>query len=588
MIDKLFYLDGISIWFIAIISLLFALGLTYGTDDIKHYKEHRRAVRWHWIMYFVAFASMLALFGVKHSLLFLVCWEFMALSSFFLIIFESWKKDVIKAGMNFFIQSHISVLFLTAGFIAMADLTGTYNFDAWMMYEGDSTLPFILCCIGFAIKAGFVPFHTWLPLAHPAAPAHISGVMSAVIIKMGIYGIIRSIFWFNTNLLTAGYIILGISAISGVYGVLLAIAQHNLKKLLAYHSIENIGIIGLGIGIGCLGLGLQSDALASIGFIGALMHTLGHALFKSNLFFAAGNVYHATHTLNIERLGGLLKKMPLTGLAVLLSSIAICGLPPMNGFISEFIIYTGLFGFMYIPKAAFTIFGAILIIALVMIGGLAIMCFAKAFSIVFLGTPREDLPEEPKEFGGLRTVPMIISVAIMAFIGLAPRIVTNLACEALDTLGIDPGHIAENTKQLGNAAIVFVAICLITFLVRALINRKKKVEVGETWGCGYTAPTPKIQYTATSFVKTLVKLFGVVFGFRKEKDAIKETYPQTPIRYSSENYDKIESALIEKPVKGYMKFTSLFAFLENGKIQSYILYGIIFIVAVCLIALILC
>ncbi|MCF0178037.1 MAG: hypothetical protein HUJ90_05375, partial [Bacteroidales bacterium] len=333
--------DPLSWWFIAIITLIFAAGALYGRDYLKAYSEHKRELCLHYFWYLLTFVSMIALTLAAQAVAFLIVWELMALGSFFLIIFESWNKDVIAAGINFFIQSHISVILLSVGFLIMHSKTGSFLFADWSSYHGNVALPFALVCCGFAIKAGFVPFHTWLPVAHPAAPAHISGVMSGVIIKIGIYGLLRSISIFNVNMIVAGSIILAVSVISGLYGVMMAIVQHNLKRLLAYHSIENIGIIGMGIGIGTLAMGAGYPALAALGFGGALLHTLNHALFKSTLFFTAGNIYQAAHTLNVEKMGGLLKKLPVTGLIFLVSAVAICGLPPMNGFVSEMMIYLG-------------------------------------------------------------------------------------------------------------------------------------------------------------------------------------------------------------------------------------------------------
>jgi len=267
--------------------------------------------------------------------------------------------------------------------------TGSFDFNAISIYTAShqdvtTLLLFMFFFIAFAVKAGFVPFHTWLPYAHPAAPAHISGIMSGVLIKIGIFGILRMILLIKTDYTTIGYIILTLSVVSGLYGVMLAIMQHNLKKLLAYHSIENIGIIGIGIGIGCIGLGANNPIVASLGFAGALLHTLNHALFKSLLFYTAGNVYQATHTLDIEKLGGLVKKMPQTAILFLIAAIAICGIPPFNGFISEFIIYNALYYWTQDAMMLSLLACIFSVLGLVLIGGLAMLCFTKAFGVVFL------------------------------------------------------------------------------------------------------------------------------------------------------------------------------------------------------------
>jgi formate hydrogenlyase subunit 3/multisubunit Na+/H+ antiporter MnhD subunit len=339
-------IDALSAWFILIINFTILTGGLYGIYYMREYLTMRNSITLHVTAFILLHTALLSLCGLQNSIVFLLTWEIMALSAFVLVIFEHNKVSTIKAGINFLIQSHVSIIFLLLGFVWVAAKTGSYDFLSISQFTHEhgnsvSLVLFIFLFIGFAIKAGFVPFHTWLPYAHPAAPAHVSGIMSGVLIKIGIYGILRVILLQNTNLEVIGYIIIAFSAISGIYGVMLAILQHNLKRLLAYHSIENIGIIGLGIGIGCVGLGTQNLIVASLGFAGALLHTLNHSLFKSQLFFSAGIVYQATHTVQIEKLGGLIKKMPQTAFLFLIAALAISGLPPFNGFISEFLIYSG-------------------------------------------------------------------------------------------------------------------------------------------------------------------------------------------------------------------------------------------------------
>lgn len=573
-------LTGLSLWFMAIFTIVFACGAIYGIGYMKHYSGRPLRNTLHWINYAVAYLSMMTLCVVDNSIAFLVSWEIMALSSFFLVIYESEKPETIKAGINFFIQSHISVVLLTAGFMMIAAETGSYSFAAIPRYcvENNGMAAFLLLFAGFAVKAGFVPFHTWLPYAHPAAPAHISGVMSGVIIKIGIFGILRMITLFSIDFVTAGAIILAVSAISGLYGVMMAILQHNLKKLLAYHSIENIGIIGMGIGLGCIGAGSGNTVIATLGFAGALLHTLNHALFKSVLFFCSGNVYHGTHTLDIEKLGGLAKKMPWTAALFLIASVAICGLPPMNGFISEFLIYSGLFGWMQGAELGVTTGAVFSILALVMIGGLAILCFTKAFGIIFLGSPRTEV--DAHEMGACRIVPLVIEALIMLSIGVCPSFYAKLAGSALECFPYASNTALASTADLsfvGLASLIFILLAGLIYTAKSRHNARHQVSEGPTWGCGYTEGTPRIQYTATSFVKTYVQLFSFVLGNKKEQELPKDIFPASG-HFESESYDKLESNLIDRPLGAYRSFTDRFSFLQNGKMQYYVLYGIIFIV----------
>ena len=341
-------IDALSGWFILIINFTFITGAIYGMHYMKPYRSQKANLSLHCISFILVQSSLISICVLQNTIVFLIAWEIMALSSFILIIFEHNKRETINAGINFLIQSHICIMFLTLGFIWVALRMNSYDFKAITLFSTSNSLLtgvalFLCFFIGFAIKAGFVPFHTWLPYAHPAAPSHVSGVMSGVIIKIGIYGIMRMLLLIKSDYLVIGYIILFISIVSGIYGVMLAIIQHNLKRLLAYHSIENIGIIGIGIGLGCIGIGKGNHLLTVLGFAGALLHTLNHSLFKSLLFYGAGNVYQSTHTMDIEKLGGLGKRMPHTTFLFLIAALAICGLPPFNGFVSEFLIYNGMF-----------------------------------------------------------------------------------------------------------------------------------------------------------------------------------------------------------------------------------------------------
>jgi len=585
-------LDALSAWFMLIINFAFLTGGFYGLFYMRAYKNQHKNLSLHGIVFILLHTSLISLCSIQNSIAFLIAWEVMALSAFLSILFEHEKIATIKAAINFLIQSHVSIIFLMIGFIWVASKTGNYDFSSIRTYSlanpnSISLVLYLFFFIGFAIKAGFVPFHTWLPYAHPAAPAHISGIMSGVMIKIGIFGILRMLLLINLNYTVIGSIILLISLISGIYGVMLAILQHNLKKLLAYHSIENIGIIGIGIGLGCIGLGTNNPVLISLGFAGALLHTLNHSLFKSLLFYTAGNVYQSTHSLDIEKLGGLVKKMPQTSILFLIAALAISGLPPFNGFISEFILYSGLFS--SIQSGIITsLLGIIFTITgLVLIGGLAMMCFTKAFGVVFLGNPRYTFHHEVKEVSFYQLLPLYFIAAFIVFIGLFPKIFLGLL--------IKPVQLFTNLHQLnfvsfqGNGIEALVSISqgswfLILFVlfilgIRKLVSRKRIISVLPTWNCGYTAPTAKIQYTATSFVKNYSKLMGTFFVIHKKEKEVDGIFPTTAY-LETHPYDKLEKWLIDNPITIFKSFLGRFLFIQNGKLQFYILYGIVFIVSI--------
>ena len=584
-------IDALSGWFMLIINLVFLTGGFYGLFYMKVYRNQSQNLSLHGIVFVFQHAAILAICVIQNSFVFLIVWEILALTSFLLIIFEHEHISTIKAGINYLIQAHFSLIFLMIGFIWVASRTDSYDFQAISLFSSSvpepvSLLLFLSFFIAFGIKAGFVPFHTWLPYAHPAAPSHISGMMSGVIIKIGIFGILRMLLVVKTDLTTIGYIILVISLISGLYGVMLAIIQHNLKKLLAYHSIENIGIIGIGIGIGCIGIGSGNQILAALGFAGALLHTLNHSLFKSLLFYTAGNIYQATHTLEIEKLGGLIKKMPQTTVLFLMAAIAICGIPPFNGFISEFIIFTGLYNWLSDASLVSLLAAVTTTAGLALIGGLAMLCFTKAFGVVFLGSPRSDLPSSCKEVPFLQLIPLYIIAGMIILIGLFPLAFIEVLSKPVGLftatiLQTNPTQIEVfSVLQPINLAVWSTVVLIIGLLLfRKYALKHRSGSFGPTWGCGYVSPNTKQQYTAGSFVRTYSKLFAPFLSIGKHEDEIHGVFPPK-VKYHTSPYDKIEKWLIDSPLKYNKSFMGRFVFLNNGKLQFYILYGVLFILAV--------
>jgi hydrogenase-4 component B len=412
-------------------------------------------------------------------------------------------------------------------------------------------------------------------------------MMSGVIIKIGIFGILRILLVLKTDLLPVGYLILIVSVLSGLYGVMLAIIQHNLKKLLAYHSIENIGIIGIGIGIGCIGAGSGNAILATLGFAGALLHTLNHALFKSLLFYMAGNVYQSTHTMEIEKLGGVIKKMPQTAILFLVASLAICGIPPFNGFISEFILYTGLYHWLD-GGTLFSLLAAIFsTIGLVAIGGLAMICFTKAFGIIFLGSERHKLPESCREVSYLQLLPGYFLAFAIILIGVFPATFIQMLQQPVSLLTGTPSllgnpqqtNVFESLQSISRAVWILVLLIAGIYGIRKYLVKHRHIGIGLTWGCGYTVPNSKLQYTASSFVRSYTKLFAPALVVEKEEELLSGIFP-AKIKYHTRAYDKAEKWLIDPFLKLNKSFMGKFMFLNNGKLQFYILYGIFFIVAV--------
>jgi hydrogenase-4 component B len=585
-------IDALSAWFILTINFTIITGALYGFNYMKKYRERKSDITLHCIAFLLVHFSLLGICSVQNGFIFLLLWEMMAISVFILVIFEHEKPETIKAGINYIVQSHISIVFIMLGFIYVAYKTGDYSFDAISDFSSQQsimagTVLFLCFFIGFAIKSGFVPFHTWLPYAHPAAPSHVSGIMSGVVIKIGIYGILRMLLLIKTDYTTIGNFILLISLFTGIYGVMLATIQHDLKKLLAYHSIENIGIIGIGIGLGCIGLGSANKWMAILGFSGALLHTLNHSLFKSLLFYSAGNVLLASHTVNIERLGGLIKRMPQTSLLFLVAAVAICGLPPLNGFISEFLIFGGIYNWLFSAGLVSLITIVFTLAGLVLIGGLALLCFTKAFSIAFLGNVRSHQAEEINETGSFQLLPMYITASLMIFIGLFPALFIKAIQHPVDlyfhnvvfNLNLPRVSTIDSLQIINWLFAGFIFLVLLISGLRKLLNSRKVIQAGVTWGCGYKPANSKLQYTASSFVRSYIKLAKPLLDIEKKEVEVDEVFPSGK-QYETDPYDKIERIFIDKPIKLINKTTDMFLFLQNGQLQRYILYGIIFIMAV--------
>jgi len=575
-------LDPLSAWFLLPTLLLSALCAIYGVGYLRSW-QGRRSLGPVWFFYGLLVLGMVLVLLARNAVLFLFAWELMAVASFFLVTFEHERESVREAGWIYFVATHLGTAFLLAFFLLLARETGSMDFDVWAAQgihtQGLASVLFLLAVIGFGTKAGFMPLHVWLPEAHPAAPSHVSALMSGVMIKTGIYGLIRAFTFLGMPPLWWGWVLIGIGLTSGVLGVLFALAQHDLKRLLAYHSVENIGIIALGLGVGLLGVSSGSTVLIVLGYGGALLHVLNHALFKGLLFLGAGAVLHGTKTLEIDHLGGLLKRMPWTAVTFLVGAVAISGLPPLNGFVSEFLIFLGAFkgGISTVGEIAVPLLA--LIAGLALIGGLAVACFTKAFGIVFLGEPRSEHVAQAHEVGWTMRLPMLALAAGCVLIGLlAPTVVGSLKAVLEEVTGLRPEVVSLNLAAT-KTSLTFVVIGSLTFLLvtvaLVLLRRSllagRRVEQSVTWGCGYPQPTPRMQYTASSFAQPLTDLFKVLLGTRKRILRPRGFFPPegsletiTP----DISHEEMYRPMFERG-KAWL---SQLRWLQHGNVQLYVLY----------------
>ena len=586
-----FQIDRVSSWFILIVNLTCINGAFYGIGYMQFYREQRANLSMHWILFLLFQSSMLWVCIVQNGLAFLVLWELMSLSSFLLVIFEHQNKTTLRAGINYLVQMHIGVLFLAAAFIWVYFSEGSFEFTAIeKFFSSHSNLwLFLLFFVGFGIKAGFIPLHSWLPQAHPAAPSHISGIMSGVIVKLGIYGIFRIIFFLRQEYTIIGEIIIIISMLTGLFGILNAAVHRDYKKMLAYCTIENIGIIGIGVGLGLMGMGSGNTLLIILGFTSALLHTLNHSLFKSLLFFNAGSVYQQTHTRDMERLGGLVHRMPQTAALFLIGGLAIGGLPPFNGFVSEFLLYSGLIvgiKSIGIPNVTLMITS---LAGLAIIGGVSILTFTKSFGTIFLGNPRADLHQQPSEVSLNMRLPQYFILVIMLSIGLFPQfyfstaqgVVSGFTPLATSLNEVTSASLLHSISAIGKFAMLFLLLLFLIYFIRTRFTRKHPIAEDSTWGCGYIAPSPRMQYTGKSYSKSLGKLLNFVVLEKKKYKEIQanEIFPAER-KHSSHYSDFFATKIFDGIVSRLLYSLNFFQFIQNGKIQLYILYGIFFIVLV--------
>ena len=571
--------DAISSFFLAPIFLISLLGAIYGLDYWKQ-SEHPDNGRKLRLFYGLLAACLAVLVLAQNSVTFLFGWEGMAVSAFFLVATEDQNAEVRDASWLYLASSHSATLCLFVLFALLYGLTGSFDLvplAAGSISPTAANVVFLLAVAGFGLKAGLMPLHFWLPSAHAMAPSHVSALMSGVLIKAGIYGLVRMTSILPQPPLWWGVLLLSLGAISAVLGVAFALGQHDLKRLLAYHSIENIGIIVIGLALAVLGRTLGHETWIVLGLAGCLLHVWNHALFKSLLFFSAGSVIHARHTRNIDALGGLAHAMPWTAGCFLLGAAAICGLPPLNGFVSEFLIYLGLFRTLGIGGAAGLPAAAFAVPALALMGALAVACFVKVFGVVFLGVNRSPQAPPAHESRWTMIAPLCVLSAGCVTIGLAPTLLAPLLDRAVAAWNVQPLLVAPALVELAPlASLSQASIALFVMLAfgAAILQLRLHIfplERSETWGCGYTAPTARMQYTASSFAQFLVALFGWALRPTVHRPHLTALFPTTA---SYESH--VPEVVLERAVLPSFHFLARlflwFRLVQQGSVQVYLLY----------------
>ena len=542
------HLDGLSAFFLAWSLPMTLLGTVFATGYLKPHLQAGRHGGPHYALLTVVSLSFVIVYSVENALVFLLGWEIAAVAAWLLVIWDYKNQKIRFAGFNYIVSTQVGLFVLVAAFMLLHSATGSMEFPAFGAFLSQqssmrSTI-FMLLGVTFALKSAFFPFHTWLPRAHAAAPAHVSALMSGVIHKAGLFGFLRFTLLMGKPEEWMGWTVLAFGGLSALFGVLSTATQRDLKRLLGYSSTENVGIVAIGFGVGYLGWAWDLPGLAMIGFAGGLLHLFNHALFKCLLFYAAGAVYHATHTVDLERLGGLAKKLPRTAMLFLIGAIAICALPPLNGFFSELIIYSGLLsGQAPHPEqnVALTVAAA----GLAFVGAVSALSMVRAFGVVFLGNPRDAKLHVGEEAPAPMLMPMALHAFGVVLVGVFPASAMVLVNGALAPFPMASAA-APALATLAPALWVsrgLAALLLVAGVWSWLAGRAARRSV--TWGCGYTAATPRMQYTASSFVEHFARMFDAFLPVLRRGSPPTELFPQHGSALATHHADPVERRMFE-------------------------------------------
>ncbi len=529
--------------------------------------------------FFGAAAGLLQFIAAaQHAILFLIAWELLALIGFLMVCTEDHLDSARQAGWVYLVAAHAGVLGLFAGFGILSGVWGSFTFGPLPMgfaHTPAGTLAFLLLLAAFGMKAGLAPLHIWLPGAHAVAPSHVSALLSGLMLKIGILGLCRLILWVPDPPLWWGGLLAGLGSASAVLGLAFALGQRDLKRVLAYSSIENVGIIALGLGLALAGKALARPDLVLLGLAGAAFHTINHALFKPLLFMGAGSLLHATGTRDLESMGGLLKAMPWTGTLMLLGGTALSGLPPFNGFASEWLLYLG--SLQAVAGKAW-IWGAALVIALALAGGLAVATFARALGIALLGEPRSEAATKAHEAPAAMRHPMLVLAILCTLLGLVPVLLSPALTRLARFLapGMDLPSLSTEA-HLGVLSLVGMAGLLFAFAgwmkLRTLRSRREV-----TWDCGYAAPTARMQYTASSFGQMLVDAIAFLLWPVRRLPRVVGLFPRRT-RYESALPDPVLDRTLTPAMTRIGDWAARLRTLQSGHLNLYLLYVVLTLLA---------
>jgi hydrogenase-4 component B len=571
-------LDPLAAFFLAPVCVLGGAGALYGERywrQAEHPENGRKLRLWFGVLISSLAGVVLAADGVA----FLFAWEIMALAAFLLVTTEDDLREVRQAGWVYLVAAHAGTLALFALFGLLWASTGSLEFRPLLedaSRPGVTGVLFLLALLGFGLKAGIVPMHFWLPAAHANAPSHVSALLSGVVLKMGIYGLLRILTLLPTPPSAVGMLLLAAGAGSAIYGVLFALGQHDFKRLLAYHSVENIGIIVMGLGLALIGVSAKQPAWAALGLAGCLLHVWNHALFKALLFLAAGAVIHSAGTREIDRLGGLARPMADTASLFAIGAVAICGLPPLNGFVSELLIYLGLLRINADGIEGVWSVAPLTVPLLAMAGALAIACFVKAFGSVFLGPFRSEAAARAHEApSGMRLAMLLLALGCIG-IGALPLLVMpalDRVVQAWVRLDSPPPPLAELVPWaplMGINAVLVLGALGFALLVRSR-SRLRTAAQTVTWDCGYARPGSTMAYTASSFAQILVGLFSWLLRPRSQGAVPSEPFPPAG-SFHTHVPEQVMEGILAPLWAGFRRTLIPLRAVQQGRIQQYLMY----------------
>lgn len=546
--DIPFRLDALGAFFLSWSLPMTLLGTIYAIAYLRGDVERGRNGGPHYALLNLVSLSFVLVYSVENALVFLLGWEIAALSAWLLVIWDYKSQKIRFAGFNYLVSTHIGLFVLVAAFMLLHSKTDSMDlarFGAFLAEPSSlrGTL-FLLLGVSFALKSAFFPFHTWLPRAHSAAPAHVSALMSGVIHKAGLFAFLRFSLLMGRPDEWMGWGLLGFGALSAFFGVLYSSVQRDLKRLLGYSSTENVGIAAMGFGVGYLGWCWSMPALVLFGFAGGLLHVLNHALFKCLLFYAAGAVYRATHSVDIERLGGLARRLPRTTLLFLVGTVAIAALPPLNGFTSELLVYRGLLSGRPLSAQANIVF-VVAAALMAFVSAVSALSMTRAFGITFLGTPRDPTIHASEDAPRPMLVPMVLHALGALSIGLAPAVGIAAVSGTLKLFPIGSG-VEAATELLTPVTHASRALALLALVVGAWAwFRSRRARTSVTWACGYAAVNPRMQYTGSSFSQPLVRIFESILPSLRREKLPSELFPAQPGHLATHHIDPVERRMFE-------------------------------------------